>query len=803
MTAPVVLMYHRIGERGSDPWSLTVSPERFRDQLIAMRERGPALPLAELVRSASSGAPPAGAFAVTFDDGYADALHTAAPVLEELGVPATFFVPAGCIGRTTEWWWDELEGLVLSPGRLSVPPDAPLGSADLWRRAERVDWAEMRRAVGWTVGEQPPNSRHQLYVDLWKDLRARTAAGIESTMGVLRSIIGHGPVNRPSHRTLSVDEFLALAAGELFEVGGHTLDHPSLGSLGIDAQRQEIAQGNERLMMLTGRAVTTFAYPFGGPGDRTPDTPGLLTEAGVTVACTTSAAALRPDTDPMLVPRVNVNDVGADALLGHLGDAPRRRARHHSAPPMAVCTIVARNYLAHARVLAESVHRIAGRPLKVLVTDAEAGGLSEDEPFELLTPTELPLERTVLHEMAAIYDAKELATALKPTLLTHLLDWGAPAVVYLDPDILLFEPIDEAATLAREHGIVLTPHSTRPLPRDGATPTDDDHLRSGSFNLGFVAVGPESYRFLDWWAARLRYDCVIDMPQGLYVDQRWVDLVPGYFRHHVIRSPAWNVAYWNGHDRSLTVRDGRLLAGDEPVRFFHFSGFDPTRPDRLTTHDYGATLRIGAEHPALQALTADYADRLLAAGYEATRTTPYGFDVAYDGTPLEAGLRRRLRDRARSSRSLVPDPFDADDAIEFGALLAAESAEARASVERMLPSGGATPAGWIDVPADGERVSGPDLAIVGWGVSAEGPFAAVEAAMDGRVLARTALRHERPDIEAAFPRVPGARLSGFRLTVPAADVPDGRRLAITLVADDGSRIPLGTAALDRATVPGR
>ena len=794
---PVVLMFHRVGVPDGDPWSLAVSMEHLSEQLEAMAARGPAMALRDLVAAARDATAPSGAFAITFDDGYADAVHTAAPILERLGAPATFFVPSGAVGRDGEYWWDELQGLLLEAGRL--PRHLRLavdGRPREWRPGERLEGEQARCYGGWRVEDPPPTPRHEAYRDLWAILHSMPYAERERAMGALRAAAGRGPVQRPSRRTLTADELADLASRELFEIGAHTVTHPSLGRLSPQEQLDEIAGGARALAEVAGRPVRSFAYPFGQPGDRTAETASLVRAAGLDVACTTTGGPLGPRTDPLLVPRVHVTDGSADALLARLGDEgpPVRRAAA-TAATLCVCTIVARNYLAHARVLAESLARSdGGRRLRVLLTDHELGGSPTDEPFDVIAPHELPIERHALHEMAAMYDAKELATALKPTLLRHLLDAGHDAVLYLDPDILVLDGLDGLAELAAAHDIVLTPHSTEPLPWDGRSPSDQDHLQSGTFNLGFIAVGPGAGPFLDWWAARLRHNCVIAMDRGLYVDQRWIDLVPGYFRHHVLRDPTWNVAYWNAHSRSLRVRDGRLLAGKEPVRLFHFSGLDPARPETLTTHDYGAPQRVTlADDAVLGPLVADYSHRLLVAGHAGCIDTPYGFGRAHDGTPLDRDLRRRYRDHVLGAPALLPDPFDEGDAVAFRRWIAAPAVEIE-RVERALGAGGRLPAGWIDVPAEGQSCLGADVLVAGWGLSGNGGFSAVEARGPGGLIARAPVDLERPDIAAAFPEVAGAARSGFRFTLPLAALVDGGPVEVGLVAANGGRVLLGSLA---------
>jgi hypothetical protein len=127
---------------------------------------------------------------------------------------------------------------------------------------------------------------------------------------------------------------------------------------------------------------------------------------------------------------------------------------------------------------------------------------------------------------------------------------------------------------------------------------------------------------LDWWEERLAAFCRNDVSSGLFVDQRWIDLVPGLFdRIAVVRHRGCNVAYWNVHARRLAARDELRLESGEPVIFFHFSGFDARRPERLC----GVPTRVRLdEEPRLRRLLADYAQRLIAFGHLEQRRIRYG-----------------------------------------------------------------------------------------------------------------------------------------------------------------------------------
>ena len=330
-----------------------------------------------------------------------------------------------------------------------------------------------------------------------------------------------------------------------------------------------------------------------------------------------------------------------------------------------VCTIIASNYWAHARVLARSVHQHhPGAELTVLVIDLDplTERAAEREPFDVVGPDALGIDRRELMRMAGIYDVLELSTAIKPWLLRWLLASDPEPVIYLDPDIELFAPIDAVAGHARECGIVLTPHTIAPLPLDEYGPNELTILQSGTYNLGFIAVSDQAEAFLDWWAERLKRDCLISKEEGLFVDQRWIDLVPNYFDPYVLREPGWNVAYWNIPARELARSAQGYTVNGDPLRFFHYSGFDPNRPDRLSFYQ-GESPKVRLEdHPILAELCHNYAHKLIQAGHRSTFRSTYTYDRTPTGLRLDARARRIYR-RAlvkseREGAAEPPNPFD-------------------------------------------------------------------------------------------------------------------------------------------------
>jgi SAM-dependent methyltransferase/glycosyltransferase involved in cell wall biosynthesis len=304
---------------------------------------------------------------------------------------------------------------------------------------------------------------------------------------------------------------------------------------------------------------------------------------------------------------------------------------------MDICTIIAKNYVAQARVLTRSFleHHPAGHCWVLVIDDYEPHIDGDAEPFTILTPDQIGCDE--FEEMALRYDVLELSTAVKPWLLAHLLDQGAAAITYLDPDIRIYSSIERLDELAGEHGVVLTPHNTTPLPDDGKRPSQVDILLAGVYNLGYVSLGAgeETDRLLRWWRERLLTDCRVDPLNGYFVDQRWFDLAPGLVADHVVvREPQYNLAYWNLHDRTLAHEGTTYTVDGLPLAFFHFSGFDPEKPDVLSRHQSRLAIAAGS---ALERICHEYSEELAGAGYGEAKRWPYRL------LPSGIEFSRRLR----------------------------------------------------------------------------------------------------------------------------------------------------------------
>lgn len=276
----VVLIYHRVTTLPIDPQLLAVSPENFRAHVRFLKGNFPVLRFEDDWAGLKEPA-----VVITFDDGYADNVIEALPILEEERVPATFFVSTGGIGDGKEFWWDELERIILGDWHFQRDFECRVGG---FHKAWRTSTVEERNA---------------LYREIHPLIKKLGAANRGILLEDLRKWAGAGALGRETHRPMNADELRRLAASEFATVGAHTVTHTRLAALPAQEQRQEIFESKRVLEEITGKEATVFSYPFGGKKDYTSQSVSFCREAGfVKVAANFSGQAHRW-TDAFQLPR--------------------------------------------------------------------------------------------------------------------------------------------------------------------------------------------------------------------------------------------------------------------------------------------------------------------------------------------------------------------------------------------------------------------------------------------------------------------------------------------------------------------
>jgi hypothetical protein len=320
-------------------------------------------------------------------------------------------------------------------------------------------------------------------------------------------------------------------------------------------------------------------------------------------------------------------------------------------------------YLNRARVLAKTLKALhPDWAFWAVIVDTPPEGLDFDPESEgfsgVLTAADLFGGQT--DAVLFGHDIVEACTAAKGIAATHLLEkTDCEKLFFFDPDIALFNSMDEVVVLLDRFSIVLTPHQTDPEPRENKQAILDNEIASlsyGVFNLGFVALAndAEGRRFAAWWAERLADWCWDRLDIGIFVDQKWCNLVPCFFDGvKILRDPGYNVASWNLSQRKMHFdAAGQAQINGRPLRFYHFTKLGPLG-DQMTQRYAGENIEIFELWRWYREQVAAGTDTAIPKGWWA-----YGqFDT---GQPVPKSVRELYRNRV-DLRTAFKSPFATGD----------------------------------------------------------------------------------------------------------------------------------------------
>jgi peptidoglycan/xylan/chitin deacetylase (PgdA/CDA1 family) len=297
--ALLVLIFHRVFAQPDPLLADEPDAETFAAQMDLVGRLFNVVDLVEGVSGLRNGNLPPRAAAITFDDGYANNLEVAAPILITRGLPATVFVTTGFIGGGCMW-----NDLVIEAVR-GAPAILDLRDLDLGQHALR-DFTARRRTIDGLLDSIK-------YLDI--DARFAKAEAIAQRAGL--------DVQAP---LMMNEQQLRSLQGKGITIGAHCVRHPILCKTPDSDAREEIRQSKRVLEGITGSPVRSFAYPNGRPGrDYDARHVAMVREAGFDVAVSTAWGAATAQSDPLQVPRVAPWDRSAFRYGGRLVRALTQR----------------------------------------------------------------------------------------------------------------------------------------------------------------------------------------------------------------------------------------------------------------------------------------------------------------------------------------------------------------------------------------------------------------------------------------------------------------------------------------------
>jgi len=288
-----VLMFHRVRPRLEQRFEpnqpLEISPA-FLDLLLGhLRESGfDILSLDDVVKILRTGAAPARPFvALTFDDGYRDLAEFALPVLEKRRAPFTAYVTTGFAAGEAPLWWVDMEEAIRRLDAFDVVVDG--------KRIARSCRNGEEKSAG--------------FADLYWSLRAGDEVELHRVVTQLCAAAGVEPRRVTQSLCLDWAGVEQLAASPLATIGAHSITHPRLARLDLDAAMREMSESRAELERRLNRSVRHFCYPYGDPTSAGRREFELARDLGFASAVTTRPGMIFPAHGEYLhaLPRLSVN----------------------------------------------------------------------------------------------------------------------------------------------------------------------------------------------------------------------------------------------------------------------------------------------------------------------------------------------------------------------------------------------------------------------------------------------------------------------------------------------------------------
>lgn len=310
---------------------------------------------------------------------------------------------------------------------------------------------------------------------------------------------------------------------------------------------------------------------------------------------------------------------------------------------MLVCTSICANYLPKAMILAKTLKEF-NPEYKMLVCLSERNLPNEFEGYDyfdyIILAKDIGYGNFDQHIFK--HSIVEAATSVKGRLFNYMLS-NFPEeerFIYLDPDIRVMGDFSELELVLNSNEIVVTPHiCDYEESMEDIIHNELNSLKYGIFNLGFLAIkrGQEASKFIDWWDKRLTLFCYNDIPNGIFTDQKWIDLAPCFFEIHIFKHPGYNYAPWNYSKRKMYLKGKKYYVNEKLLKFVHFSGLDSGANEEVE-QNYIKT----KDHPICE-LRKDYLYQQERMGQSTFSKIPWSYDYFKSGEKIRPEARITYR----------------------------------------------------------------------------------------------------------------------------------------------------------------
>lgn len=339
---------------------------------------------------------------------------------------------------------------------------------------------------------------------------------------------------------------------------------------------------------------------------------------------------------------------------------------------ISICTIVSLNYFSNALTLCDSIRKYHDNiDFNILVVDKDMEEICKsNESYTVYNVENIGIDN--VEKLAFKYNVIEFNTAVKPFFMEYLyINKGYDSVMYIDPDMMLFNKIDELTNLLKDYSMILTPHICEDRYEEG-TMSELDFLKCGIYNLGFFATKRDdnTFKMLKWWKERLYDQCYMENNWGLAWDQKWMNFLPALFEGvFILKDVGYNMAHWNMHERYISkVNDEFVVNKKYKLVIFHFSQYRISEPDLICNLpnvmvNNSITAKL-ADRPDLKELYNIYYDAMVNNKYKEFSKIKYGFNYFDNGVEI-LKINRRLYGGLEDKFSFFKDPFNTSESNSF------------------------------------------------------------------------------------------------------------------------------------------
>lgn len=298
-------------------------------------------------------------------------------------------------------------------------------------------------------------------------------------------------------------------------------------------------------------------------------------------------------------------------------------------------TLCSNNYLAQAKILGDSLCD-NNLDYKFIIGLVDKKNTEIDysffEPHEIILIENISIPN--FEVLWKKYSIIELNTSVKASFFKYLFKFYAEVsyFFYFDPDIFIFNSFYSLEEAFLNSDILLTPHINTPIPLDEKEPKENLFLNYGIYNLGFIGLKKNSntMNFLDWWEERTLKHGHIDLSQGVFVDQLYINHAPLFFEKvKILREYGYNAAPWNLHERKEIQKNGNkyIMSDNSELIFYHFSSFSYIIPHKLSKNYNRYTFENCAK---LIPLYQEYFQKLIQTNISYYSSIPYGYSQERD-----------------------------------------------------------------------------------------------------------------------------------------------------------------------------